>query len=83
MSYRFLNIVVHNNGATWPTGQPRYCTTCGIEGGRRQQATVIADLQYNRTKFQSPVGYCPDHIPDTITRSSSRSTNPDRSSSSA
>jgi hypothetical protein len=71
MSFYFVNIKQLRRGATWPSGDPRMCTSCTVEEAhelrrRRNQAVVVADLRHRGTQFRVPVGYCEDHIPETL-----------------
>lgn len=59
---KYVNVKSFVRGATWPSGDPRYCTTCAYAGGsRRKQAVVVADRKGR--KFRLPVAYCEGHVP--------------------
>lgn len=58
---KFVNVESFARGATWPSGDPRYCITCSVIGARRKQAMVTANRKDG--KFRLPVAYCEGHVP--------------------
>ena len=66
MSYRYVDVKRYKRGASWPDGQPRLCTRCGVEQVRRKRAVVVANLKYSGAKTKVPVSYCESHVPDAL-----------------
>lgn len=66
MSFGYVKVKRYQRGATWSDGSPRMCTRCGVERTRRKVAIVTAFLTNDSTRYQLPVGYCPDHLPDEL-----------------
>ena len=57
----------YKRGATWPNGETRACTVCGVEQRpRRRQATVTANQRHKDNHYTVPVGYCPEHVPEDL-----------------